>query len=47
VLPDWQLPPVGIHALYASRSHLAPKVRSFIDYLVERLGTDAAGPGSR
>ena len=46
VLADWRLPPVGIHALYASRSHLAPKVRSFIDYLVERLGADAAGPGS-
>lgn len=47
VLADWRLPPVGIHAVYASRSHLAPKVRSFIDYLVERLGADAGPPGSR
>ena len=51
VLPDWQVPPVGIHAVYASRSHLAPKVRSFIDWLVEAFaagaGTQAAGSASR
>ncbi|WMJ67672.1 LysR family transcriptional regulator [Stenotrophomonas sp. 24(2023)] len=35
VLPDWEVPPVGIFAVYNSRNHLAPKVRSFIDYLVE------------
>ena len=48
---DWQVPPVGIHAVYASRSHLAPKVRSFIDFLVEAFaagaGTQAAGSASR
>ncbi len=37
VLPDYEVPPIGIHAVYTSRSHLAPKVRSFIDYLVEAL----------
>lgn len=37
VLPDWDVPPVGIFAVYTSRNHLAPKVRSFIDYLVEAL----------
>jgi len=42
VLPAWEAPPIGIHAVYASRSHLAPKVRSFIDYLVEHLGDDSA-----
>lgn len=51
VLPDWQVPPVGIHAVYASRSHLAPKLRSFIDFLVEAFaagaGTQAAGSASR
>ena len=51
MLPDWQVPPVGIHAVYASRSHLAPKVRSFIDFLVEAFaagaGTQAAGSASR
>jgi len=35
VLPDHQLAPIGVYAVYANRSHLAPKVRSFIDYLVE------------
>ena len=46
-----QVLPVGIHAVYASRSHLAPKVRSFIDFLVEAFaagaGTQAAGSASR
>ena len=50
VLDDW-MAPVGIHAVYASRSHLAPKVRSFIDFLVEAFaagaGTQAAGSASR
>ncbi|AWH27896.1 MULTISPECIES: LysR family transcriptional regulator [Stenotrophomonas] len=35
VLPEWEVPPIGIFAVYTSRSHLAPKVRSFIDYLVD------------
>ncbi|WP_323811100.1 LysR substrate-binding domain-containing protein, partial [Xanthomonas translucens] len=35
VLPEHRLGPIGVYAVYASRSHLAPKVRSFIDYLVE------------
>ncbi|MBN6150726.1 LysR family transcriptional regulator [Xanthomonas sp. AmX2] len=39
VLPDYQLGPIGVYAVYASRSHLAPKVRSFIDYLLE-VGVD-------
>ena len=34
VLPGWEAPPIGIYAVYASRSHLAPKVRSFIDHLL-------------
>ncbi|MCD9085745.1 LysR family transcriptional regulator [Stenotrophomonas sp. SY1] len=37
VLPDWETPAIGIYAVYPNRSHLAPKVRSFIDYLVEQL----------
>lgn len=35
ILPDWEAAPIGIFAVYTSRSHLAPKVRSFIDYLVQ------------
>ena len=31
----WFALAIGIFAVYASRSHLAPKVRSFIDHLVE------------
>ncbi|MEN5207150.1 LysR family transcriptional regulator [Stenotrophomonas terrae] len=45
VLPDWESPAIGIHAVYTSRSHLAPKLRSFIDYLVECLDPSAAGSG--
>ena len=37
LLPEWTIADIGIHAVYPSRSHLAPKVRSFIDYLVEQL----------
>lgn len=35
ILPQYDIPPIRIFAVYASRSHLAPKVRSFIDFLVE------------
>ncbi|WP_313348210.1 LysR family transcriptional regulator [Stenotrophomonas sp.] len=41
VLPEWEVPPIGIYAVYTSRNHLAPKVRSFIDYLVEALAEPA------
>lgn len=41
ILPDYALGEVGIFAVYTSRSHVAPKVRSFIDYLIECM----AGPG--
>ncbi len=40
VLPGYTIPTIGVYAVYASRSHLAPKVRSFIDYLVEHLASD-------
>jgi DNA-binding transcriptional LysR family regulator len=35
VLPDYNVARAGIYAVYASRNHLAPKVRAFIDYLVD------------
>jgi DNA-binding transcriptional LysR family regulator len=35
LLPEWEIAPISIFAVYTSRNHLAPKVRSFIDYLVE------------
>lgn len=35
VLPEYAVAPISIYAVYASRSHLAPKLRSFIDHLAE------------
>ncbi|MEG1767099.1 MAG: LysR family transcriptional regulator [Comamonas sp.] len=37
VLPDWDLPTMGIYALYPSRKHLSPAVRALLDFLVERF----------
>lgn len=37
LLPDWQLPPGHMHAVYLHRRGLLPAVRHFIDHLVERL----------
>ena len=41
VLQDFALPPLGIYAVYPHRRHLAPKVRAFIDFMVEKFGTGA------
>jgi len=41
VLPGYGVGSLGIHAVYTSRSHLAPKVRSFIDYLREAMSPAA------
>ena len=37
ILTDYTAPIVHIHALYPSRRHLNPKVRLFIDYMLESL----------
>ncbi|WP_067867556.1 LysR family transcriptional regulator [Neptuniibacter marinus] len=37
VLSDYQAPDVSINALYPSRRHLNPKVRLFIDFMIESL----------
>ncbi|MQY52540.1 LysR family transcriptional regulator [Rhodocyclus tenuis] len=37
VLPDWEAPRVEFGAVYPSRRGLPPKVRVFIDFIVERL----------
>ena len=39
VLPDWKLPDMAIYALYPSRKHLSPAVRTFLDFLVARFAT--------
>jgi len=38
VLPGWEAEGVTVNAVYPSRQFLAPKVRSFVDFLVERFG---------
>lgn len=42
VLPDWTSAELGIHALYPSRKHLSAKVRTFIDFVGERLADSGA-----
>jgi len=37
LLADWRAPDIAIHALYAPNRHIAPKVRTFIDFLVGRF----------
>ena len=40
VLPAWEAESATVYAVYPSRQFLAPKVRSFVDFLVERFGSD-------
>jgi DNA-binding transcriptional LysR family regulator len=40
VLPDFEILPHTMYALYPSTRHLSPKVRSFVDFLVERYGDE-------
>lgn len=42
VLGDWRIAHVGVYAMYPHRRHLPAKVRTFVDYLAEALGGDAA-----
>jgi DNA-binding transcriptional LysR family regulator len=37
VLADWMLSSSGVYAVYPTSRHLSPKVRTFIDFLYERL----------
>lgn len=37
VLQDYNLPPMDIYAVYPHRRHLSAKVRTFLDFLAERL----------
>lgn len=38
ILPGWEAESGTVYAVYPSRQFLAPKVRSFVDFLVERFG---------
>jgi len=40
LLTDWRAPELSIYALYPHRSLLSAKVRSFVDFLAERFGTE-------
>jgi DNA-binding transcriptional LysR family regulator len=40
VLPQFESPGHTMYALYPSARHLSPKVRSFVDFLVERYGDE-------
>jgi DNA-binding transcriptional LysR family regulator len=37
VLPDWSLPSVPVHAVFASARYLTPKVRAFIDMAADAM----------
>ncbi|MBN1207444.1 MAG: LysR family transcriptional regulator [Myxococcaceae bacterium] len=38
LLPEWSMPSAEIHVVFPSQRSLSPKVRAFIDFLVEKLG---------
>jgi DNA-binding transcriptional LysR family regulator len=42
VLDDWSAVELSVYAVYPSRRHVVPKVRAFVDFLVEELGAGAA-----
>ncbi len=46
VLPDFEIPLHTMYALYPSSRHLSPKVRSFVDFLVERYGDEPSWDSS-
>lgn len=51
LLPEYQLLELSIYLVYPQRQHLAPKVRAFIDFMVDRFsGTpvwdESSGPSS-
>lgn len=45
LLPQWRVPEFGVHAVYPSRRHVAPKLRRMIDYLAQALGATGGAPG--
>ena len=36
LLPQWQFNRITLYAAYPDRRHLSAKIRSFIDFLVEK-----------
>lgn len=46
LLPDYRTPEASVNAVYASRRQVLPKVRAFVDFLVDQFGGGASGSGS-
>ena len=44
---DPPVPEIPLHAVYVSRSHVAPKLRSFIDFIARRFGGERPAPAPR
>jgi DNA-binding transcriptional LysR family regulator len=42
LLLGYELPVIGIHAVYPQRAHVPPKVRAFVDFLARRFGPSPA-----
>jgi DNA-binding transcriptional LysR family regulator len=40
LLADWETPSLNLYAVYLSHRHLSPKVRAFIDYVMESVGKE-------
>ncbi|MGA0584622.1 MAG: hypothetical protein ACO2ER_12070, partial [Castellaniella sp.] len=43
ILPDWSLASGIVHAAYLSRRGMSPALRSFLDFLGEKLARDPDG----
>ncbi|MBI5254866.1 MAG: LysR family transcriptional regulator [Burkholderiales bacterium] len=45
VLPGWALPPADIYALFPARDHVTPRVRVFVDFLLDEFSALRPGAG--
>jgi DNA-binding transcriptional LysR family regulator len=45
VLEGWRAPDLDVYAVYPAGKHVPPKVRAFVDFLVERLGEPGGARG--
>jgi len=41
ILPRWESPPISLFVLYPSRRGTTPKVRAFVDFVADRIGSAA------
>ncbi|MBV8747297.1 MAG: hypothetical protein JO134_19875 [Xanthobacteraceae bacterium] len=47
LFPDWSDERFPLYVYYASRSHVPAKVRTFIDFIVESLGSEPGATSTR